>query len=172
MSERFIRDRYYRRHESSPRHEMRDRHYRKFVDDDYSKSGEGRNNYNRDYRNRDYRYMNDDDYRYDYSSSYDDERAKTEFEEDRKRWLSQLKRKDKFNVPKSEVLNKARNMGIQFNGYDEEDFYMTYLLMLNTFKSLSSDVNTYIKMTKDWLEDENMEGSYKIDLYLDTFLYE
>lgn len=96
-----------------------------------------------------------------YSSDYDysDSKYDQEYHNDLKRWAGKLKRKDRFQIDKEQVLRRAKEMGIEFNEYDEEEFYVTYLMHISDYESVSNDYNTYISMARDFLEDDDIKSS-------------
>ena len=107
---------------------------------------------------------------YDYRGSYDysSDDVKKEYEEDLQEWIEKLKHKDRFKVPKDQVIKQAKNMGIHFVEYSEEEFYAIYLAMVSDYKTISNDYNNYIRMAKDFLEDDDMavSPSEKVCIYL------
>lgn len=104
----------------------------------------------RDYRNyRDYR-----DYR-DYGS-YDDEEM---YYEDLERLEKKLKRKSRFDTTQKEVIEKAEQMNVKFEEYDEEEFYVVFLMLTTDFPKVSNSIETYIEMAKQWLEDDDIAVS-------------
>lgn len=150
---------------------------------DYAMHNDRRNDYNMDYRNDRMDYRNDryerdmapftpDENRYynrmagrDYA---DYNKEKQRYEDDLYEWTNKLKRKDRFNIGKEEVLKRARNMGVKFDKYSEEEFYAVYLMEISDHKTASNDYNFYINMAKEWLEDDDVasKGSKKICKYL------
>ena len=119
----------------------------------------------RDYRDRaDYRDYDDSDYSHDYA--YD--RAKDEYDADLRQWINELKSKDRFGVSKQQVLEQAKNMGVKFDEFSELEFYAIYLAMVSDYKSIANDYNNYIKMAKDFLEDDDIavSPSEKVCIYL------
>ena len=118
-----------------------------------------------DYRGSDYDMRRNDYASYDYYGGSD-----KEYEEDLKKWIDKLKRKDKFNLSFDQVLQHAKNHGVKFNEYNEKEFYATYLMLQSDFKNMlgSNDPMTYIKMAKDFLEDDDIEvsPSEKLCIYM------
>ena len=117
--------------------------------------------HNSDYRGRDSRGNND--YRQDYrrmdSYSSDYKGSSEEFKEDIHRWTEKLKRKDTFGIKKEEVIKNAKTMGVRFEDFDEDEFYVVYLMHVSDYKSVGSDYRLYIHMAKDWLMDDDIEVS-------------
>lgn len=149
--------------------------YRDHRGSDYARGYDYRGG---DYRGSDYRGYDSRDYR-DYRSSdmmdrnyYGSERdmrsdynyyggrdghsmeeLKHMYHKDLEKWTKKLKEKDRFNLPKEEVLKKAKNMGVSFMEYTEEEFYAIYLLMIKLFKSVANEPHTYLAMAKAILEE-------------------
>ena len=134
-----------------------------------------RNDYG-DYRRNDYNQGNDyGDYRrndYNYGSDYanynDYAMEEKEYEKHLHEWISKLKGKDRFGVPKEQVLKQAENMGVKFDKFTPEEFYATYLMMISDYKKVANDYNMYISLAKEWLEDDDIEvkGGDKLCAYL------
>ena len=84
-----------------------------------------------------------------------------------KKLLSQLDEKQKMMLKKEEVIKKAEQNNVRFEDYDEEEFYIVVLMMATDFgKTLgSSSPDTYIKMAKNWLEDDDASLKYSDKLY-------
>lgn len=123
---------------------MNDGHYRHEMPS-YSMYGQvmpydyGRD-YGRDYR--DYDYDDEDD---DYAS------GEEEYKKELEKWSHKLKQHDRFNINKEEVIKKAKEMQVQFNDFNEDEFYAIYLLYLSMHKNQFNDPHMYIKMAKDFL---------------------
>ena len=118
---------------------------------DYARSGRDRN-YNYDYG-----------YNYDYAS----EDMEKEWKEHLKKWCEELKRYDRFNMPKDQVIQNGRQMGATFNDYNEEEFYTTYLMIVSDNKKSISDPHIAILQAQEWLEDDDskLKGSEKLCAY-------
>ena len=147
------------RSESRDRNDFRggrDRSYPEEYYMDYKQSRE------RD-RMHDYDMRRSSDYR-----DYADEDLEKEYHEDLKEWTEQLKRYDKFGLLKDQILKKARDMGVQFEDYEPEEFYAIYLMHVSDYSQIANEPNTYIAMTKAWLEDKDIkiEPSEKVCKYM------
>lgn len=130
---------------------------------DYRNSDYRRNDYNdRDYRDRDRDY---NDYDMDYAEM--DEEYKADLEE----WCKDLKRQVRNPLPKSEVLDKAEQMGVRFDKYDEKEFFTTVMMLMSDYPNIGQP-ETYIAMAKQWLEDKDSEltGSEKLSAYYYTIV--
>ena len=103
------------------------------------------------------------DYGYDYASNEEDK----EWEEHLHKWIEKLKKYDKFNMPKEEIINKAKSMGVKFDKYNEHEFVATYYMMMSDYPSIMSDPHLALVMAKDFLEDKDSElkGSEKLCAY-------
>lgn len=120
----------------------------------------------RDYRDsRDY----ESDMRdYNDYGDYDDGKMYEEYEKDLHRWAEKLKPKDKFSMSKEQIISHAKSMGIRFDRYSENEFYTTYLMMVSDYKELGSDPSFFVKMARDFLEDDDMavSPSEKLCIYM------
>lgn len=126
---------------------------------DYARGGNRGRNYDRDYDMRDYR-----DYGYDYASGD----MEKEWEEKVEKWCKELKKHDKFNMPKEEIVHQARQMGAKFNEYNEKEFLTTYYMMMSDYKmDMLNSPQAYMILAKDFLEDSDSElkGSDKLCAY-------
>lgn len=92
----------------------------------------------------------------DYRDYADDDYDK-EYHEDLKEWTEKLKKKDRFNMPKEQLLANARQMGVNFNDYDEDEFYATYLMQVSDYPTIANEPRIYLGMAKAWLEDDDIE---------------
>lgn len=111
-------------------------------------------------RPREYNYRDRRDYA---EGDYD-----KEYHEDLKEWTEKLKRYDRFNMPKEQLFASARQMGVKFDEYDEEEFYAIYLMHVSDYPTLSNEPHVYLGMAKAWLEDKDLEiePSEKVCKYL------
>ena len=143
--------------------------YRDYGREDYAMGQDnrdyGRNDYRRDYN--DYRdYRDYDMYDRDYKM------AKKEYEESLEKWIEKLKRKDKYNMSYSQVIEQAKKHDVKFKEYTELEFYATYLAMVSDYKEVGNDPTMFIKMAKAFLEDDDamLEGSEKLCAYLEVIV--
>ena len=123
------------------------------------------NPYASDFRSgRDYNDYND--YRRDYDMR-DGGGSEEKYHEDIKRWAEKLKKKDRFNIKKEDVINQAKQMGVKFDEFTEDEFYVVYLMMISDFKTVSNEFRTYLGMAKEWLMDDDIEvdPSEKLCIY-------
>ena len=100
---------------------------------------------------------------YDYSS----EDMEHEWREDLHEWSEKLKKHDRFNMPKEQLINKARQMGVTFDMYDEEEFLTTYYMVMSDYPQIANDPHTYLALAKDWLHDKDskLQGADKLCAY-------
>ncbi|AXF52118.1 MAG: hypothetical protein [Podoviridae sp. ctcf755] len=96
-------------------------------------------------------------YNGEYYEDYED--GEKEWKKDLEKWSKKLKRNDRFEIPKQEVINRAKEMNVRFDEFSEEEFYVTYLMMISDYKDIANDPNAYIKMAKKFLEDDDIEVS-------------
>lgn len=117
-------------------------------------------------RYRDYNY----DMRYDYrrGRDYADSDYDKEYEEDLQEWISKLKKFDRFGLTKEQVIQRAREMKVEFKDFDENEFYAIYLMHVSDYPTISNDSRIYLGMAKSWLEDKDIavDPSEKVCKYL------
>ena len=102
-------------------------------------------------------------YNYDYAS----EDMEQEWKEHLKKWCEELKRYDRFNMPKDQIIQNAKQMGVEFDKYNEEEFLTTYYMVMSDYPTLANEPHTYISLAKDWLEDKDskLKGAEKLSAY-------
>lgn len=136
------------------------------LDDEY------RRPYNeKDYQETQHHGMMEEDYEMDYRSDYRSDYSDGEdedYEKDLKKWVEKLKKKDRYGMSKEQVIKQAKNMGVEFEEFDEMEFYAVYLMMLSDNKNLGENPMIYFKLAKNFLEDDDVEmtGSAKLCAYL------
>ena len=116
-------------------------------------------------RGRDYGYDMNYDYNYDMRDYASEEE---EWKKHLKKWCEELKHYDKFNMPKDQVINQARQMKVKFDNYNEEEFYVTYLMKISDDEdNLIPNPQMAIIMAKNFLEDKDskLKGSDKLCAY-------
>lgn len=77
-----------------------------------------------------------------------------EYKRDLVEWERKLKSKDMYNLPKHEVIKKAKEMGVRFDQYEEDEFYTMYLLHMNLYTNHGKDPHAFIAMTRAFLESD------------------
>ena len=141
--------------------------------DEYKMYGPGMNKqYNQSNDYAGYRDYNDyRDYR-EYRDYRDYSEEEQKYKKHLKEWEEKLKRKDRFGVPKEQIIKQAKNMDVKFDEFDEEEFYTIYLMHISDYPKNSNDYNNYISMAKSWLEDDDvkMKGGDKLCAYLYTIV--
>ena len=116
------------------------------------------------------RYDSRSDYGYD---GHQSKISEEQYFDDIDRWTEKLKRKDRFKtVKKEEIINQAKQMGVRFEDFTEEEFYAVYLMHISDYKNVANGHRMYISMAKDWLEDDDIEvsPSEKLCLYYYTIV--
>ena len=120
-------------------------------------------------RGRDYGYDMNYDYDYDYGYDMRDyAKEDEEWKKHLKKWCEELKQYDRFNMPKDQVINQARQMKVKFDNYNEDEFYTTYLMKISDDEdNLISNPQMAIIMAKNFLEDKDskLKGSEKLCAY-------
>lgn len=161
---RYLRDRMIERDMRRGRSSRRDS---RDMRDMYAKENAFDLDYNydsrRDYRDytRDYR-----DYARDYANDYGE--AKEEYEEDLEKWCKKLERKDRFKMPKEDVVRRAKQMGVKFDEYTEKEYMCVYYMLMSDYPNVANDPNVYLAMAKEFLEDDDIEvsPSEKLCIYM------
>lgn len=145
--------------------DMRGRDYR---NDYYSNSNQyDSRSYDRnDYRQSDYGYR---DYRGYEDHMNRDYHSGEMYKKDLHKWIEKMQKKDRFGAAKEQIIQRAKQMKIQFDEFSEEEFYAVYLAMVTDYKKVSNDFNTYIEMAKDFLMDDDIAVSprEKVHYYLE-----
>lgn len=103
------------------------------------------------------------DYR-DYGEDYD----KKEYMEELEKWTHKLKKHDRFGWNKEQVIQQAKSMGVRFDHFDEDEFYVIYLMHISDYPQVANEPHTYLAMAKSFLEDDDIarKGSEKVCAYL------
>lgn len=126
------------------------------VPEDYARGGRGR------------------DYGYDYAGDYGETLNKQELEHWKKKLMKEVDEKDYKFFEKENIVQKAKQMGIQFDKFTEEELAVATLMMYTDYcKTLgSSNMDLYIRLAKDWLCDEDVEVQYgeKLAIYHDCIV--
>ena len=69
---------------------------------------------------------------------------------------------------------KAQEMGIKFDKFNQEEFYLTALMMYTDYcKTLgTANMDIYLRLAKDWLEDDDVsvKGGEKLAVYHDCIV--
>lgn len=107
----------------------------------------------------DYNYDMRNDYGYDMTYDGHEKMSNEKYKKDLEHWAEKLKRKDRFKLRKEEIINHAKQMGVKFDEFEEDEFYVTYLMMVSDFKAVANDFRSYLNMAKEWLMDDDVEVS-------------
>lgn len=115
--------------------------------------------------------------RYDYGYDYADDYGENLTEEELKRWcqkmMSELDEREKQMFSKEAILQRAKNMGIQFDKFSEMEFYVNVVKNYTDHKrSIGENPDMAIKLAKDdfFDEDGQYKGSEWLAVYYDTFV--
>lgn len=132
------------------------------MPEDYARGGR------RDYRS-DYGY----DYGYDFAGDYGQNLTKEELEHWCKKMMSKLDEREKQMFSKEAILQRAKNMGIQFDKFSEMEFYVNVVKNYTDHKkSIGESPDMAIKLARDDFNDEDGEykGSEWLAIYFDIFV--
>ncbi len=148
--------------------------------EDMARGGRGRGRY-MDY-GYDYNYDMGYDYarRYgrrdygDYAGDYGENLTKEELEHWKKKLMKEVDEKDKQYFSKEMISQKAKQMGMNFDKFSEEELELTTLMMYTDYcKTLgTSNMDLYVRLAKDWLEDKDVavKGGEKLAVYHDCIV--
>lgn len=87
-------------------------------------------------------------------------------EEDIEKWtkslLSEMEDRDRQQVKMDFILKRANEMGISFEKFSPEEFYVTVLMLHTDFSKVlpAQPIDTYLKMAKAWLCDPDASLRY------------
>lgn len=98
---------------------------------------------------------------------YSSEDMDHEWKQDLHEWTEKLKKHDRFNVPKEQLIHNARQMGVKFDSYSEDEFLTTYYMVMSDFPQIANEPHTYLALAKDWLHDTDskLQGADKLCAY-------
>ena len=152
------------------------------MEEDYARGGRGRGSlggrdygydYNYDYARGDYR--RGDYAGSDYAGDYGEKLVKEELEEWKKKLMKEVDEKDHAFFTKDNIAQKAKQMGIKFDEFTEEELAVTALMMYSDYcktlkPMLGSNMDVYIKLAKDFLTDPDasVKGGEKLAIYYDN----
>ena len=140
------------------------------MEEDFARGGRGRG------RGRDYGYDYNYDYRRnDYAGDYGEALTKEELEDWCKKMTSQLDEREKQLLSKEAILQKAKSMAINMDGYNEMELYANTLKNYTDHKkSIGQNPDMAIKLARDDFSDEDgqYKGSEWLAVYYDTFVEE
>ena len=139
---------------------------------------------------RDYGYDMRGDYRggragrgygYDYGYDYDDDDygdyGETLSEEELEKWAhklrGQLDEREKQMFTKDAIVNKAKTMGKQMEGFGEKELEVATLMCYTDYKqTIGPSLDFAVKMAYDWLmdKDASVRGAEKLSIYFDCIV--
>ena len=137
---------------------------------DYGRRDYGNYNYDMRY---DMRGRGGRDYGYDYAGDYGENLSNEELERWCKKMMSELDEREKQMFSKESILQRAKNMGIQFDKFSEMEFYVNVIKNYTDHKkSIGENPDMAIKLAKDdfFDEDGQYKGSEWLAVYYDTFV--
>lgn len=115
----------------------------------------------------------------DYAGDYGETLTKEEIEHWKKKLMEEVDDKEKHFFNKETISQKARQMGIQFKEYNEEELALATLMVYTDYcKSLKplvgSNMDIYVKLARDFLEDKDasVKGGEKLAVYHDCIVSE
>lgn len=133
----------------------------------------------RDYADYDYGYdMRYRDYAdYDYAGDYGESLTKEELDHWNKKLMKEIEEKDKQFFSKENIAQKAKQMGIPFEQFKEEELataaLMTYTDYCKALKPyVGANMDVYISMGKAFLTDPDaaVKGGEKLAVYHDCIV--
>lgn len=79
-----------------------------------------------------------------------------------KELMSEVEEKDKPMVKMENVIKRAKDLGVEFKKFSEEEFMATFLMVFTDYsKTLgTTNIDQYIRLAKDWLCDEDSSLKY------------
>lgn len=81
--------------------------------------------------------------------------------------MQDVEEKDKAFFKYENIEKKAKDMGIQFDKFTFDEFYLVCLMMYTDYcKTLgTANMDIYLKLSKDWLQDQDSELKNSEKLY-------
>lgn len=140
--------------------------------EDYAR-GRGRDyNYGNDYAHgRDYGYMPYPPYMMDYASQGGEYLSDRDLQMWADKLMKKVEDKDKQFLSRENIRKRADEMGIKFEKYSFEEFYVVVLMKYTDHcKTLgTANMDIYLKLAKDFFEDDDAAVKYgeKLALYYD-----
>ena len=159
--------------EVMPRHDYGDyRDYRDYNDygdyNDYRRTSQGRYTY-RGYRDygEDYGDYGEDygDYGEDYATGDVSEET---YHKELKKFIEKNKEKDRFKLEKEHIIKSAKQMGVNFEEFDEDEFVAVYYMLVADYPNSFPQYQSYIDMARQWMESKTSKrkNSDKFCAYL------
>ena len=137
------------------------------MPEDYAR---GRRDYGYDY-NRGY------DYGYDYAGDYGEKLTKEELEHWNKKLMKELDEPSRNYFKKEMVAQKAKQMGVSMDKFNEEELLTASLMMYTDYAKaikpyVGSNMDVYVKMGELFLTDPDasVKGGEKLAVYYDCIV--
>lgn len=125
-------------------------------------------------RGRDYGDYGDyDDYGYNDYGDYGETLSEKELEMWNKKLLGQLDEREKQMFSKDAIMQKAKSIGKQMEGFGEKELYTTALMIYTDYKqSIGTNLDLVVKLAYDWLSDKDVsvKGAEKLAVYYDCIV--
>ncbi len=116
-------------------------------------------------------------YDFGYGGDYGEGLTKKELEEWKMELMREVEEKDKHFFSKENIEQKGRSLGAKMKDYSEEELCLVTLMMYTDYcktikKYAGMNMDIYIELAKDWLEDEDSElkGSERLAVYKDCIV--
>lgn len=126
-----------------------------------------------DYARYDMRGRRDYGYGYDYGyGSYGEVLSEKELEHWCKKLKEQLDDREKQMFSKENIMQRAKQMGIQMEGFGEKELEVTTIMVYTDYKkSIGQNLDLAIKLAVDWLNDKDaIKGAEKLAVYYDCIV--
>ena len=117
------------------------------------------------------------DYNYDYAGDYGETLSKEELEHWNKKLMKDMDEKGKQFFSKENIAQKARQMGVEMKGFNEEELLTS---SLNAYKDycdavkpyVGTNMDIYVAMGKAFLNDKDaaIKGGEKLAVYYDCIV--
>ena len=108
---------------------------------------------------------------WDYAGDYGEKLSKSEIEHWHKRLMGEVDEKDKQFLTKENIANRAKQMGIEFDKFTEDELALVTAMVYTDYcKTLGTgNMDLYIRLAKDWICDDDVAVKYgeKIAVYHD-----
>lgn len=117
------------------------------------------------------------DYNYDTVGDYGETLSKDELKSWNKKLMREIDDKEKSFFTKENISHKAQQMGINMQGFNEEELATATLMMYTDYSKalkpyLGSNMDIYIAMAKEFLvdPDASVKGGEKLAIYHDCIV--
>lgn len=117
------------------------------------------------------------DYNYDTTGDYGETLNKEELKHWNKKLMREIDDKEKSFFTKENISHKAQQMGINMQGFNEEELATATLMMYTDYSKalkpyLGSNMDIYIAMAKEFLvdPDASVKGGEKLAIYHDCIV--